>query len=218
MVDIYAGVVGDARRKLAQRDLVVHGSIRMARTTVTRHRSGHEACPLPEAPAAVRQSMVVVSPAASSRRNQAASRREDQVQGVIAEGGCFCGAVRYRGVLLSSRVHGCHCSDCRRVSGAPFLAWTDFDPDQFEFTTGSPGTYAALNDAGARTLRHFCKDCGTQMTYRRPDEVEAVWVTIGSLDEPGELTPGEHIWTGSRLDWVLLDDRWPQHEGGFPGD
>lgn len=140
------------------------------------------------------------------------------MEDVIAEGGCFCGAVRYRGVLADSRVHFCHCSDCRRSSGGPFLAWTNFDTEQFEFATGSPGCYESRNAAGARAHRQFCTDCGTQMTYERPDESVGVWVTVCSLDEPQQMTPGEHLWTASWLDWLHIDDGLPRHQSGFPED
>ena len=151
------------------------------------------------------------------------------MEGVIAEGGCFCGAVRYRGKLRTSQVHCCHCSDCRRSTGAPFLAWTNFNADEFEFTIGSPGCYESRNDAGARACRRFCSACGTHMTYQRPDELVSgrragvmggdVWVTVGSLDEPGKMKGGgEHIWTASRLDLLRLESGMPEHEKGFPDD
>ncbi len=140
------------------------------------------------------------------------------MEGVIVEGGCFCGAIRYRGVLADSRVHFCHCSDCRRSSGAPCLAWANFVTDEFEFTAGSPGCYESRNDAGARARRQFCSACGTQMTYQRPDDSGGVWVTVCSLDEPEQMIPGEHVWTASRLEWLRLDDGLPRHERGFPED
>ncbi len=139
------------------------------------------------------------------------------MEGVIVEGGCFCGAIRYRGMLADARVHFCHCSDCRRSSGAPFLAWANFDADEFELTAGSPGCYESRNDAGARVRRQFCNACGTQMTYQRPDDSGGgVWVTVCSLDEPEQMTPGEHLWTVRWLDWLRLDDGLPRHERGFP--
>jgi len=45
------------------------------------------------------------------------------ILGEMSEGGCLCGAVRYRmvGAPLSSAI--CHCASCRRASGAPTVAW-----------------------------------------------------------------------------------------------
>ena len=39
-------------------------------------------------------------------------------------GGCHCGAIRYQ-VEGEAIVHAlCHCTDCRRHSGAPMVGWT----------------------------------------------------------------------------------------------
>ena len=126
------------------------------------------------------------------------------------EGGCFCGAVRYRGTSQGRGAH-CHCSDCRRSSGAPFLTWLMLDAEDFAFTKGSPGVYESRNDAGLQVRRKFCAACGTQLTYERPDEPEAVVITVCSLDEPQAVAPTEHIWTTSQLAWIRLDDGLPRH-------
>ena len=59
----------------------------------------------------------------------------------VAEGGCLCGAVRYRvrGEPLSSGV--CHCRSCRRTSGSPMLPWVTFLNAQFEVIQGRPAEY-----------------------------------------------------------------------------
>ena len=37
------------------------------------------------------------------------------------EGGCFCGAVRFAMRGRPMFIHACHCKDCRRQSGGPFV-------------------------------------------------------------------------------------------------
>ena len=126
----------------------------------------------------------------------------------VYEGGCHCGAVRFRarGAALNAAL--CHCVDCRNVSGAPLVAWASFPVEQFEFTHGQPKVYASSGKAE----RQFCADCGTPLTYRRHGD-DSLDVTSASLDDPEALPPRFHVFTRERLSWVHVSDDLPQ----FPG-
>lgn len=121
--------------------------------------------------------------------------------------GCFCGAIRYRVSGARSDETLCHCSICRRVSGAPFVAWFTAPRDGFAFTRGTPAEFSST-EHGRRT---FCADCGTPLTFassRLPAELD---VTTGSLDDPEAAPPKDHTRTSARLSWVDLGDRLPRH-------
>jgi hypothetical protein len=123
-----------------------------------------------------------------------------------AEGGCLCGAVRYR--AGGEATHGtlCHCNSCRRAAGAPVVAWTTFQPAQFEFTRGTPARYRS----SPPVVRSFCAACGTPLTYQHasfPDEID---VTVASLDDPSALPPADHTWTSHQLPWLALGDDLPR--------
>jgi hypothetical protein len=116
------------------------------------------------------------------------------------DGGCFCGFVRYRASGLPFDETNCHCSICRRTSGAPFVAWFSVRRVDFAFLAGEPASFRS-SDHGTRT---FCPRCGTPLTFesaRSPNEID---VTIGSLDEPGRVPPHDHTQTATRLPWVAL--------------
>ena len=51
-------------------------------------------------------------------------------------GGCFCGAIRYRAEGAPSNSMICHCKTCRRVAGAPAVAWLTFPVGNFRFIRG----------------------------------------------------------------------------------
>jgi hypothetical protein len=115
-------------------------------------------------------------------------------------GGCFCGFIRYRADGHPFDETNCHCSICRRTSGAPFVAWFSVRRADFAFLAGTPASFRS-SDHGTRT---FCPRCGTPLTFestRHPDEID---VTIGSLDEPARLPPRDHTQTATRLPWVEL--------------
>ena len=124
------------------------------------------------------------------------------------DGGCLCGAVRYRiGGPIESVVH-CHCVMCRRASGAPVATWITVPDRALTVTKGTPAIYRS-SDHGQRG---FCAACGGQLTFRsarRPGEVD---VTLGTLDDPGGLAAQYHIWTSSRLPAIHIDEHLPAHE------
>ena len=125
-------------------------------------------------------------------------------------GGCLCGQIRYRLGAEPLRATHCHCSQCRRASGAPFLTWVAFPADTFAFTEGEPGVYRATNKAE----RTFCRDCGTPLTFRHVESAHQVDVTAGSLDNAEAVRPIDHIWNSATLGWLRLDDDLPR----FPGE
>jgi len=132
----------------------------------------------------------------------------------MREGGCLCGAVRYRltGPVAPS-VH-CHCTMCRRASGAPVVTWLTVPSAGFAVIKGALKTRASSSHGA----RGFCPDCGAQMTFvtsRRPDDVD---VSVGTLDKPEDHPPRHHIWTSSRLSWLHLDEHLPDYPESSPGE
>jgi hypothetical protein len=121
------------------------------------------------------------------------------------QGGCLCGAIRYRASGKAYGITHCHCRTCRRASGAPFVTWAGFDSDKFNFTQGQPVSYASSKNV----VRTFCDRCGTALTYRRLDLPESVDLTLGSMDDPEQLEPQDHTWTESKLSSIRLGDDLP---------
>ena len=127
----------------------------------------------------------------------------------IHEGGCLCGDLRYR--IEGDFLHACHChcSLCRRASGAAFVTWVAAPASAFAFTRGAPGVFES-SDVAERT---FCPRCGTQLTFRHAESAHQVDVTVGSLDGADAVRPQDHIWDSSRLPWLAIDDALPRHRG-----
>jgi hypothetical protein len=108
----------------------------------------------------------------------------------------------------------CHCSICRRTTGAPFVTWFSVRLSEFRFVTGEPAQIRS-SDHGTR---RFCPRCGTQLTFRstrRPDEID---VATCSLDDPEAVPPRDHIFTRSRVRWLRIGDGLPEFlEAGDAG-
>jgi hypothetical protein len=122
----------------------------------------------------------------------------DGAQAVLT-GGCQCGAVRYRLEAEPTGVTICHCRMCQKAGGAPFMAFGGVRMSQFVVTRGAISTFPSSDIAE----RGFCARCGTPLTYRALGK-DRVSVTLGSLDDPNEVTPKTQLGAESRVRW--LDD------------
>jgi hypothetical protein len=130
----------------------------------------------------------------------------------MLRGGCFCGAIRYQAAGTPFNETNCHCSICRRTSGAPFVAWFTVKRSEFRFIAGEPAMLASTPVG----LRRFCARCGTPLTFEHrnfPDEID---VTVGSLDDPEAVPPKDHTRTSSRLRWARTPDGLPEFSEGRP--
>ena len=124
------------------------------------------------------------------------------------QGGCLCGAVRYRIAAPLRSVVACHCSQCRRTSGH-FVAATNAPSASLSF----------IADQGLRWYRSspeaergFCHTCGGNLFWRRigSDEIS---IMAGTLDVPTGLAIGEHIFVADKSDYYMIEDRVPQRQG-----
>jgi hypothetical protein len=117
------------------------------------------------------------------------------------EGGCLCGALRYRIEGRPRSAGICHCATCRRAAGAQSVAWTTVPAGTFAWTAGTPAAFAS----SPGVERTHCPRCGTSLTYRAG--AGSLDVTLASLDDPEALPPENEIWLSHRLSWEAVDPR-----------
>src|SRR5262245_36952530 len=122
----------------------------------------------------------------------------------LVEGGCFCGFVRYASAGPVSNETNCHCTICRRTTGAPFVAWLTVPRVSFELS-GAPTWFRSSEHA----TRSFCPRFGTQLSFESDESPDEFDDSTGSLDEPARFPPKDHTWVSSKLAWVELDDGLP---------
>lgn len=125
----------------------------------------------------------------------------------MLKGGCFCGFVRYDVTGAVRDETNCHCSICRRLSGAPFVAWFTVKEQEFGIVAGAP----ARLRSSQLGQREFCPRCGTPLTFRSTRAPGYVDVTTCSLDDPEAVPPRDHTRTSAQLSWVRLADGLPSY-------
>jgi hypothetical protein len=127
---------------------------------------------------------------------------------VPLEGGCSCGAVRYRLTSDPLFIHCCHCLNCQQQTGSAFVVNLLIEADRVELLAAEPQPIDAPRDDGSMQRIFRCPTCQVAVfsQYTYPE----VWfVRGGTLDEPSAVAPDVHIFTKSKLPWVTLPDSVP---------
>jgi hypothetical protein len=138
------------------------------------------------------------------------------------EGGCRCGAVRYR--VKADKLpnaYACHCRDCQTWSGSAFSLQCIVPEGALE-VTGEPYLYERTIEDGNGARTSFQRGCATCITRvyntnsRRPG---IAMIRAGTLDRSDELTIVAHIWAKRKLKEIDIPQgvpSWP--EGAPPAD
>ena len=113
-------------------------------------------------------------------------------------GGCMCGAVRYEATGEPQHNALCHCSDCRRSSGAPMVGWALF-PQAAVTITGTPRAYNSSRD----NRREFCGTCGTGLFFYSESVFPGmVDIQAATFDDPDTLAPSVCIQMADAPKWM----------------
>ncbi|WP_020399155.1 GFA family protein [Kordiimonas gwangyangensis] len=115
----------------------------------------------------------------------------------IKAGSCLCGHVRYEIDMAGSRTGNCHCRDCQKNGGGPFMTFTTPKPGKFKWIVEPEGRAQASDFA----MRRFCTHCGTPMTWEHLSKDDMA-VSTGTLDDPSGVEIIYEIYTKSR--WPVI--------------
>ncbi len=124
------------------------------------------------------------------------------------EGGCLCGAVRYRADGVDPNVTECHCGQCRRQSGHRYAS-VNARPDGVEIEGADRITWFSASDFAERG---FCSRCGSHLFWKTADGKYLV-LLAASVDEPNALKLAKHIFVDDKPGYYDIDDGLPRFEG-----
>ena len=132
-------------------------------------------------------------------------------------GGCLCGAVRYRVDGRFLRAGHCHCSRCRRHSGAAVCTQGRVRSQDFRLESGQRELVTYGRGEGA--VKVFCRNCGSSLFGGNWPEGPEVSIRLGSVDGDPGIRPQHHTFVGSKAAWDEIGDDLPQYESalGDPG-
>ena len=131
----------------------------------------------------------------------------------IHEGGCVCGAVRYKTMGKPQRVSACACTWCQKRSGAAFGLSVYFNESDVEFLQGSMREYKLASDTEQWIKSKFCEVCGTTVTFNLELRPGLIGITGGTFDQPTFWYDLEtFIFARSKPDWVTIPDGLEVHD------
>lgn len=131
------------------------------------------------------------------------------------QGGCTCGAVRYRMTEAPMFVNCCHCSWCQRETGSAFALNAIIEADRLE-VTGAVERIGLPSASGKGQEVVRCAVCKVALYshYAGAGRL-AAFVRVGTLDHPATCPPQVHIYTATKLPWVVLDGTVPEFDGYY---
>jgi hypothetical protein len=129
--------------------------------------------------------------------------------GVILEGGCLCGAIRYRLTGPSLFVSQCCCRDCQKATGTGHTTIVGVHNSQLALE-GEPKTYTNSGDTGGSVTRHFCGRCAGRLYTSGDLPGEVIMVQAGSLDDPDSISPQSVIYLKDAVAWDHFDPALPK--------
>ena len=132
------------------------------------------------------------------------------------EGGCLCGAVRYRVTKEPLGVVVCHCKNCQKQTASDRSPVVFVPVEGLEFTKGETKTLRVQAESGNMQSRHFCGDCGSPIMTQPDHRPEIRTLKAGSIDDPSWLKPTAHIWVSSAPAYAAIPDDLPHHAGNLP--
>jgi len=123
-------------------------------------------------------------------------------------GRCLCAGTRFAFPADAVTDAGyCHCSICRRSTGAPVLVWAVVPTDRVTLE-GAPLRRYRSSETGSR---YFCGTCGAQVYFQMFDHEMSF--NIGTLDDASAIVPTVHVCEADRLAWLTIDDDLPRYDG-----
>ncbi len=129
---------------------------------------------------------------------------------VSLEGGCTCGAVRYRLIRAPIFVHCCHCRWCQRETGSAFVINALIETDRLALLKGRPEAVMTPSESGKGQKILRCPACKISLWSHYAGAGDAIaFLRVGTLDEPDRVPPDIHIFTASKQPWVILPPDMP---------
>ena len=130
----------------------------------------------------------------------------------ILQGQCRCRAITYEVADGFDYAVNCHCSNCRRATGAAYKPLAGIALDDISIVAGAPNVMR-VGDAAAPYLH--CRLCGS-LLYAVVKDGTVAHVPMGTLVDAPSIRPTAHVFVGSKAAWFEITDGLPQFQAAIP--
>lgn len=125
-------------------------------------------------------------------------------------GSCLCGAVSWSGDVTIKMTKNCHCTDCRKVTGAAYGTLLFMVEDELTIS-GELQSYHHKSDRGSDMTKLFCGNCGSQMFTRNSARPGTIGIRAGHIDQTDVIRPDANLYGDSAIPSTPMDPDLPVH-------
>lgn len=122
-------------------------------------------------------------------------------------GSCQCGQLTYQLFKAPKAVMACHCTECQKLSSAPFSVTAMVDSVNIAFK-GKLKEWSRDSDSGNRNHAKFCPDCGNRIYHYNPKDTSTIKLKLKpvNIDNDKLFEPSIHIWVSEKLSWYEIPE------------
>ncbi|TDJ24240.1 MAG: GFA family protein [Gammaproteobacteria bacterium] len=131
----------------------------------------------------------------------------------MIRGSCLCRGVTFQIDGKYSDISHCHCSKCRKVSGANSNAWLTTAANNFTWSQGADLVKNYEMPDG--WMSTFCRECGSPLPMCGA-KGKLYWVPTGALDDDPQVPVAQHIFVASKGSWEVIGGEAPQYPEEIP--
>jgi hypothetical protein len=126
----------------------------------------------------------------------------------MLRGSCLCGGIRYEITSPLEQPLNCHCSMCRKATGAAFRTRARVRASAFRWVAGE--SLLSRYESSPGHVRTFCRICGSTLVTLFPAAPDALGLALGTLDDDPDVKPELHVHVASKAPWFDITDALPQ--------
>ncbi len=123
-------------------------------------------------------------------------------------GSCLCGGVTFSIEGELEPIQVCHCKQCRKAQGTPFVSNIPVSAAAFTLLSGEQ--LLSVYESSPGKHRFFCKVCGSPVYSRRDGLPEVLRIRAGTLDGELQTRPVAHFYYAHRANWFEVNDELPK--------
>jgi hypothetical protein len=129
------------------------------------------------------------------------------------KGSCLCGGIQYEVDGGFGTVVNCHCSMCRKATGAAFRTRAAVATAAFRWLAGE--SLLSKYESSPGETRTFCRVCGATLPTFFRDHPGHIGLPLGTLDDDPGVRPSAHVFVDSKAPWFEITDSLPQFSEKF---
>lgn len=126
------------------------------------------------------------------------------------KGSCLCGGVNFSFEKFDSKIANCHCSMCRKFSGAAYGTFGTVNSKNMNWESGFE--LIKVFHSSLKAHRGFCSMCGSSIFYRLTTPDAPFEIALGLLETEPTEPVSANIFCASRPDWPRNIEAIPNFE------